>query len=110
MVLLNSDKCRLGTTAPDFSLSSVDGKTYSLADFQRKKVLAVMFICNHCPYVQAVEDRIIQLHRDYIDQGVQCVGICSNDPTDYPHDSPANLLKRWKQKDYRFPYLINETQ
>jgi hypothetical protein len=69
-----------------------------------------MFICNHCPYVQAVEDRILQLHRDYQPQGVQLVGICSNDPTDYPDDSPANLLKRWREKEYGFPYLIDETQ
>jgi len=69
-----------------------------------------MFICNHCPYVQAIEDRMIQLQRNYANQSVQLVGICSNDPTDYPDDSPENLKKRWKAKDYRFPYLIDESQ
>ena len=110
MVLLNSEKSPLGTAAPDFHLKSVDGKSYSLASFKNQKLLLIMFICNHCPYVQAVEDRILQLHRDYASKGVQCVGICSNDPTDYPDDSPANLLKRWKEKNYGFPYLIDETQ
>ncbi len=110
MVLLHSEKFGLGAQAPDFKLTSVDGKSYTLASFQDRKVLVVMFICAHCPYVQAVEDRIIQLQRDYAAQGVQLVGICANDPTDYPDDSKENLLKRWKAKGYGFPYLLDETQ
>jgi hypothetical protein len=69
-----------------------------------------MFLCNHCPYVQAVEDRILSLHRDYKDHGVQVVAICSNDPTHYPEDAPKNLLKRWREKQYGFPYLIDASQ
>lgn len=110
MVLLNSQPLTLGTPAPAFNLNSVDGKPFSLQDFADAKVLVVMFICNHCPYVKAVEERILQLHRDYGPKGVQFVGICSNDPTDYPDDSPKNLLKRWKEKQYGFPYLIDESQ
>ncbi len=110
MVLLHSEKKTLGTPTPDFDLVSVDGQRYSLASFKDKKVLVIMFICNHCPYVQAIEDRILQLQRDYAAQSVQLVGICSNDPTDYPDDSPENLKKRWQTKDYRFPYLVDETQ
>jgi peroxiredoxin len=110
MVLLHSEKTRLGIPAPDFSLTSVDGKKYSLASFTGKKALVIMFICNHCPYVKAIEDRIIQLERDYAAKGIQLIGICSNDPTDYPDDSPASLKKRWQEKDYRFPYLLDETQ
>ncbi len=110
MVLLHSEKIKLGTSAPDLSLPGVDGKTYSLSDFKIKKAFVIMFICNHCPYVQAVEDRILQLNRDYAPKGVQLIGICSNDPTDYPDDSPENLKKRWKEKKYGFPYLIDETQ
>ena len=110
MVLLHSEKSQLGTPAPDFSLKGVDGKTYSPASFTGKKVLIVMFICNHCPYVKSVEDRIIQLQRDYASKSVQLVGICANDPTDYPDDYPENLRKRWQAKDYRFPYLVDETQ
>jgi len=110
MVLLESENISLGSAAPDFRLSSVDGKEYSLKDFLGAKALVVLFICNHCPYVKAVEGRIIQLNRDYRDKGVQLVGICSNDPTDYPDDASENLLKRWKEKEYGFPYLVDETQ
>ncbi len=110
MALLNSEKIKLGIPAPDFSLSGVDGKTYSLASFKDKKILVIMFICSHCPYVQAIEDRIIQLQRDYASKSVALAGICSNDSTDYPDDSPENLKKRWLAKDYRFPYLIDESQ
>ena len=110
MALLQSEKKRLGTPAPDFDLKSVEGKSYRLSDFADKKVLVVMFLCNHCPYVRAIEDRIIRLQRDYAAKSVQLVGICANDPTDYPEDSPENLQKQWQKKDYRFPYLIDESQ
>jgi len=110
MVLLHSEKKGLGTPAPDFALTGVDGQKYSLARFKDKNALVVLFICNHCPYVKAVEDRILQIARDYAAKSVQLVGICSNDPTDYPEDLPENLRKRWKDKDYRFPYLIDEGQ
>ena len=110
MALLHSEKKPLGQPAPDFELTAVDGKTYTLASFRDRQVLVVMFICNHCPYVQAIEDRIIQLERDYASKSVRLVGICSNDPTDYPDDSPASLKRRWQEKDYRFPYLIDTSQ
>ncbi len=110
MVLLKSTDIPLNSPAPEFCLPSVDGKTFSLGDFAGAKALVVMFICNHCPYVVAVEDRIIQLQRDYGPKGVQLVGICANDPTDYPDDRPEKLLERWRQTDYGFPYLVDESQ
>ena len=100
----------VGAPCPDFRLPAVDGKTYGRDDFAGAQVLVVMFICNHCPYVQAVEDRILALQREYAPRGVQLVGICSNDPTDYPEDRPESLLRRWREKGYGFPYLIDETQ
>lgn len=110
MVLLHSEKIKPGFKAPDFSLPSVDGKNYRLADFANSQLLVLMFICNHCPYVKAVEERFLKLAHDYSEKGVQFVGICSNDPTDYPDDSPESLLKNWKEKNFGFPYLIDEQQ
>jgi thiol-disulfide isomerase/thioredoxin len=88
----------------------VDGKPFTDSSFEDAKVLVVLFICNHCPYVKAVEDRIIALARDYKGKGAQVVGVCSNDPTDYPDDAPPKLLERWKSKNYGFPYLVDESQ
>jgi peroxiredoxin len=110
MALTESRDLALGTPCPDFRLRSVDGRTVARDDFRDRRALVVMFICNHCPYVQAVEDRIIALGREYGPRGVQLVGICSNDPTDYPDDRPERLLSRWRDKGYGFPYLIDETQ
>jgi peroxiredoxin len=110
MALTESRDLPLGTPCPDFRLPSVDGKTFGLDDCRDARALVVMFICNHCPYVQAVEDRIVQLHLDYAPRGVQLVGICANDPTDYPDDRPERLLARWREKRYGFPYLIDASQ
>jgi len=110
MALLNSEKIRLGQPVKNFNLPSVDGKTYTLESFKGSPVLVVMFICNHCPYVKAVEDRLIRLNAEYVKKGVQFVGICSNDYTDYPDDSPQNLFQRWAEKKYGFPYLIDTEQ
>ncbi|MEW6733856.1 MAG: thioredoxin family protein [Acidobacteriota bacterium] len=110
MALTYSKQIDLGTTAEDFSLPAVDGRVYSLKDFASAKALVVMFICNHCPYVQAVEERILQLVHEYSGRGVQFIGICANDPTDYPDDSFDNLRKRWTEKQYGFPYLVDESQ
>lgn len=100
----------LGNKAPEFSLPALDGKTYSLKDFANSKPLVVMFICAHCPYVLAVEDRLIQLGQDLKAQGVNVVAICSNDAKDHPEDSFESLQKRAKDKNYPFTYLYDESQ
>ena len=97
-------------TCPDFKLPGVDGKTYQRADFQGTDALLVMFICNHCPYVKAIEDRLIQLGHFMKDHKLQMVAICANDAENYPDDSFENLKKRWHDKNYPFPYLYDETQ
>ena len=100
----------LGSIAVDFDLKGVDGKNHSLKSFADKKVLVVVFSCNHCPYVQAYEDRMIQLQKDYTNKGVTLVAINSNDETGYPEDSYPNMIKRSKDRSFNFPYLRDETQ
>jgi peroxiredoxin len=99
-----------GIECPDFRLPAVDGKTYSRDDFAGASVLVMMFICNHCPYVKAVEDRIIDLARGYGPRGVQLVGVCANDASNYPEDAFDKLAERWRSKNYGFPYLHDESQ
>jgi peroxiredoxin len=105
----------LGSACPDFRLPAVDGKVYGRDDFAASPVLVVMFICNHCPYVKAVEDRLIALQREFAAGGqtapdVQLVGICANDAASYPDDALDKLRERWEAKEYGFPYLHDESQ
>lgn len=110
MALTYSPAGTLGAPCPDFALPSVDGKTVSLADFAKAPVLVVMFICNHCPYVKAIEDRLLTLTRDLSPRGAAFLAICSNDSVDYPEDAPGELFTRWREKNYGFPYLIDNEQ
>tara|TARA_B100000315_G_scaffold130524_1_gene120124 strand:+ start:6221 stop:6769 length:549 start_codon:yes stop_codon:yes gene_type:complete len=110
MALLNSKMVPLGTKAIDFDLCGTDGKNYSLDSFKKKKVLVVIFMCNHCPYVIAVLDRLIAIQNDYEDKGVQLIGINPNDTVNYPEDSFDNMKKKVKEKNIPFPYLIDESQ
>jgi peroxiredoxin len=107
---VESTAAHTGVPSPDFRLPAVDGKTYARDDFAAAPVLVVMFICNHCPYVKAVEDRLIALHREYGPKGVAFVGICSNDAVSYPDDAFDKLADRWRSKGYGFPYLHDESQ
>ncbi len=100
----------LGTPCPDFRLPAVDGQSYTRDDFTASPVLVVMFICNHCPYVQAVEDRLLRLGRALGPRGVAFVAICSNDARTYPDDAFDKLRDRWRDKGYGFPYLHDEAQ
>lgn len=100
----------IGLACPDFTLPSVDGQIYRRKDFPLGHPLVVMFICNHCPYVKAIEDRLIQLGRELKALNVGVLAICSNDEETYPEDNFANLKKRWEEKAYPFPYLHDKTQ
>ena len=100
----------LGAAGPDFDLPAVDGNRYGRDDFAGKPVLVVMFICNHCPYVKAVEDRLIGLAREFEPRGVQFVAVCANDAENYPDDAFDALAARWREKGYGFPYLHDEQQ
>jgi peroxiredoxin len=110
MALAYSKGMQLGTQAPGFSLPGVDGKTHTLESFADAVVLVVVFTCNHCPYAKAVEDRLIQLQRDYQPKGVRLVAINPNDDRAYPDDSMPHMIERAAQKGFNFPYLRDESQ
>jgi peroxiredoxin len=93
-----------------FALRATDGTIVTPEQFAGAAVLGVIFWCNHCPYVKAWEDRIIALQRAYADRGVQFVLINSNDPIAYPDDSFEAMQRRAREKQYPFPYLVDETQ
>ncbi len=99
-----------GDAAPDFELPGVDGKTYRLADFEKFPFLVVVFWCNHCPYVQAWEGRMIDIGRRYASRGVGVVLINSNDARAYPEDRLDAMVQRARSKGYPFPYLVDEPQ
>jgi peroxiredoxin len=100
----------LGTTAPAFKLTNVDGRTVSLDDFQSAPALLIIFMCNHCPFVKHVAAGLAQLARDYQAQGVAVVGINSNNPITHPGDSPEQMVHEAESRGYTFPYLFDETQ
>lgn len=110
MVRTASTMLPLGTSAPDFSLPDTAGRTVSLADFADSPALLVIFMCNHCPYVQHVADGLAKLAKDYQNRGVAVVGINSNDTATHPDDSPAKMADEVRQRGYTFPYLFDETQ
>ena len=99
----------LRTSAASFQLPGVDSKTYSLESFSDKNVLVIIFMCNHCPYVKAVLQRIA-LQAEVAHQGVQLIGINSNDVDRYPDDSMENMQKITKEKGINFPYLLDVSQ
>lgn len=110
MALTPSNMVPLGATAPDFSLPEPrTGKMISKSDFDGKPLL-VMFICNHCPYVKAVNGRLVRLAQDYEDASLGIVAICSNDPERYPADNFEAMKERAEELGYPFPYLQDESQ
>ncbi|WP_297527275.1 thioredoxin family protein [Thiohalobacter sp.] len=110
MVSLETPVCDFGRPAPDFSLPGVDGRVWTRDQCRGERGLLVMFICNHCPYVKAVRDRIVRDARDLQALGIGCVAIMSNDPADYPEDSFDNMQRVAAEYDFPFPYLLDETQ
>jgi len=110
MVRTETPVCDFGQPAPDFSLPGTDGKTHTLQGERGPNGLLVMFICNHCPYVQSVRDRIIRDARELHGLGIHTVAIMSNDPGDYPEDSFENMKRLAADLKFPFPYLYDETQ
>jgi len=96
--------------APAFDLVGTDNKRYALDTVRGKNGLLVMFICNHCPYVKAVLDKLVRDTRDLAAHGVGSVAICSNDAADYPEDSFDNMAALSERMRFPFPYLWDDTQ
>jgi len=110
MALTASTMLSLGTAAPDFCLPDTEGAKVALSDFGGNRVLLVMFICNHCPYVKHVRHELARLGRDYASRGVGMVAINANDAAAYPEDSPEKMRAEKASAGYPFPYLYDETQ
>ena len=110
MVSLTTPVCDFGWKAPDFDLPGVDGKRYRLADVVGPNGLLVMFICNHCPYVKAVRQRIVRDAKELAQHGIHCVAISANDATHFPEDSFENMQRIAVEWDLPFPYLFDESQ
>ncbi|YAI82757.1 MAG: thioredoxin family protein [cyanobacterium endosymbiont of Rhopalodia sterrenbergii] len=101
----------LGTKAPDFQLPDVvSGKPISLDTFTGKKALLVMVICQHCPFVKHVQNELVNLGKDYVEQGLGIVAISANDVSSHPDDSPENLKAMAQQLRFNFPFCYDESQ
>lgn len=110
MVSTRTPLCDFGWKAPDFSLPGIDGRTYRLADVSGRRGTLVMFICNHCPYVRAVIDRLVRDVRELQERGVGAAAIMSNDYAHYPDDAPDRMRAFAAEHSFTFPYLVDESQ
>mgnify|MGYP001560448488 CR=1 FL=1 len=110
MISTQTPICDFNTAAINFKLKGVDGQLHTLESCKGKKGLLIMFICNHCPYVKAIIDRIIRDTKELKDMGLNTVAIMSNNPDEYEADSFENMKKISQEMDFPFPYLIDETQ
>ncbi len=110
MVSLNPPVCDFGWKACDFNLLGVDGKQHTLESVRGKNGLLVMFICNHCPYVKSIRERIVRDTLELKQHGINSIAIMSNDPADYAEDSFAHMKEIAQVFNYPFPYVWDETQ
>ena len=110
MVLTKTPICNFGEKAKHFQLKGVDGKLHKLGDHIGKSGLLIMFICNHCPYVKAVIEDIVNDCKNLKNSGLNSIAIMSNDVKEYPEDSFENMVKFSNNNKFSFPYLIDETQ
>jgi peroxiredoxin len=111
MALTESTMMPIGTTAPDFTLpDTVSGNIYSVSSMKGSKGTVVMFICNHCPYVVHINEKLVEIANEYATKGIQFLAISSNDAEKYPQDGPDKMKAHAKEVGYTFPYLYDETQ
>ena len=110
MVSLQPPVCEFGKPIVDFNLPGVDGRDWSMADCMGERGLLVVFICNHCPYVKAILDRLVRDTAELKELGINSVAIMSNDPSQYPEDSFENMQAIARDMNFSFPYLLDATQ
>ena len=110
MALTKTPVCNFGEKAHSFNLKGVDNKNRKFDDYLGANGTLVMFICNHCPYVKAVIDDIVQDCKALEKDGIKAIAIMSNDTKEFPADSFDNMIRFAKQHNFNFPYLIDETQ
>ncbi len=110
MVSLETPICDFGWKAPDFSLPGTDGKTYALADVKGRNGTLVMFICNHCPYVKAILDRLVRDAGALQEKGIGVIAVMANDPAEYTEDSFANMVRVATENGFTFPYVMDQSQ
>lgn len=110
MALTYTPRNETNPRLPEFTASTVFGETFDSRTLNLLPVKCVVFICGHCPYVLAIEDRLIALARKLEGLGGLLLGVCSNDPDENEEDRPENLAARAKRKAYGFPYLLDESQ
>ena len=110
MALIETPICEFGRPAIDFSLPGIDGRVWTLDQCKGPNGLLVMFICNHCPYVKAIRERLVRDVGGLREHGIRAVGIMSNDTADYPEDSFENMKRIAEQYAFPFPYVLDESQ
>jgi len=110
MVLLESLDLPLGMVAPNFALMATDDGKYTLKSFEDNNVLVVVFMCNHCPYVQAIWNRLVDLQKRFVGNKVAFVGINPNFHPDYKEETMDKMKSYYKKHKMNFPYLLDETQ
>jgi len=110
MVETKTPICDFGWKAPDFRLTGIDGKSYALADVRGRQGTLLMFICNHCPYVRAIVDRLVRDVKELQAKGIGVAAIMPNDYGRYPDDAPEKMAEFAARHGFTFPYLIDETQ
>ena len=110
MSLTKTPICDFGKKAENFQLNSTDNKVISLNDIKGERGTLIMFICNHCPYVKAVIQEVVQDCKKLESNGIKGIAICSNDVKNYPEDSFENMIEFSKNNNFNFPYLFDETQ
>lgn len=109
-MLLDTPNCDFGWQAPEFTLKDPSGRSFTLSDHLGQKGLLIMFICNHCPYVKAIADRLAEDTEELMAQGITVLAVMSNDYKIYPADSPKNMASFAKAHGWQFSYLVDEDQ